>query len=403
MSRDEKGKQVTSSELAKQSLRFIILFGVISLLADFVYEGARSISGPFLNYLHANAFQVGFFAGLGELIGYTLRLLTGYLADRTKKYWFFVFLGYSLNLFSVPLLALAGHWQLAVGFMMMERLGKAIRTPSRDAMLAHATEHTGRGRGYGLHEAMDQIGATLGPLMVIAAFSLSAQPYQSAYSWFLVPAVLAILILGYARFKYPTPEKLSVKSLHLNPSGLNRFFWIYMVIISLIALGFSDFPLMAFHWSKTGLLTEKWIPGLYAIAMIADAASALVFGRLYDRFGLKILAFPLLVCLGYAPLAFYGDSGFAIITGAIVWGIGLGAQESIMKAVVASIAPKGKIASAFGIFHTVYGLSWFLGSTLMGAVYQHHLAWLIGFALTTQITAIVLIIRLSNKTRGEKA
>ncbi len=386
----------------KKSLAFILLIGVVSLFSDMVYEGARSIAGPFLETLHANAFVVGFFAGLGELIGYGFRLVSGYFADRTRRYWAFIFIGYSLNLFSVPLLALAGYWQLAVIFMMMERLGKAIRTPSRDAMLAHATTETGRGWGFGLHEALDQIGATLGPLMVMLAMYLSSDSYAMAYAWMIVPALMAISVLVFARSQFPAPEQLRMRNEDLRKQGFTKYYWIYIIIASLVAFGFADFPIIAYHLKSKQVITELWIPGLYAIAMLSDAFAALVFGRLFDRHGTIILALAIGLGLFYAPLAFLGNAPM-VIAGAVLWGIGLGAQESIMKAMIANAAPTGRVASAFGIFHTLYGVAWFLGSALMGFVYQPYFLLIVIIPIAAQLSAVILLLIHHGKGRRKWA
>ncbi|MEK7699337.1 MAG: MFS transporter, partial [Planctomycetota bacterium] len=138
------------------ALRFIVLLGIVSLFADMTYEGARSINGPYLAVLGASATTVGIIAGLGELIGHSLRLVSGYITDRIGRYWAITLFGYAINMIAVPAIALAGRWEIAAILMVTERIGKAIRTPARDAMLSHATREIGRGKGFGLHEALDQ-------------------------------------------------------------------------------------------------------------------------------------------------------------------------------------------------------------------------------------------------------
>src|SRR5512135_3698399 len=189
--------------------KFIILVGVVSLFSDMTYEGARSITGPFLGSLNASATVVGIVAGLGEFIGYALRLVSGYLTDRLGRYWTITFVGYALNLFVVPLLALAGSWQAAALLILLERMGKAIRTPARDAMLSHATTEVGRGWGFGFHQAMDQTGAMLGPLIVAAVLFVNGG-YRAGFAYLLIPAVLAVLVIALAARLYPQPQQLEV-------------------------------------------------------------------------------------------------------------------------------------------------------------------------------------------------
>jgi len=194
------------SDIAKSSaLRFVILIGVVSLFADMTYEGARSITGPYFALLGASGTIVGVVAGFGELIGYGLRLVSGYVSDRTGRYWSITFFGYLMNMLAVPLLALAGSWQLAAILIIAERAGKAIRNPPRDAMLSHATKEMGRGWGFGLHEALDQIGAVLGPLIVTAVLYFKGS-YRTGFAVLLIPALLALSVLLVTRLFYPRPR-----------------------------------------------------------------------------------------------------------------------------------------------------------------------------------------------------
>ena len=394
----------TLNPLARKAVVFIVLTGIVSLFSDMVYEGARGITGPFLQLLHANAFTVGFFAGLGELIGYSLRLVSGYYADKTKKYWTFVFAGYLLNLLSVPLLALAGYWPIAVLCILGERMGKALRTPSRDAMLAYATTQTGRGWGFGLQEALDQIGATLGPLMMTYLLFVSGNNYHLAFAWTLVPALLALATLTTARWMFPRPEQLEIKKAGVNPTGFNTMFWIYIAASSFVALGYADFPLIAYRLKAAQITSDAWIPALYSIAMVSDALSALLFGRLFDRFGINALLVASMAGLLFAPFVFFGNFP-AVLAGVVLWGIGMGAQESILRAIIADMAPAGKVASAYGLFNTFYGFSWFAGSALMGFMYDHHIAWLVIFSVAAQTVAVALLFKIrhayaKNQCRG---
>ena len=268
--------------------RFIILLGVISLLSDMTYEGARSISGPFLGTLKASALVVGVVAGLGEFLGYTLRLASGYLADRLGRYWLITFAGYALNLLAIPFLALAGSWEIAAMLLLAERIGKAIRTPARDAMLSHATAAVGRGWGFGFHEAMDQIGAVTGPL-IVAAVLYYRGGYREGFAVLLLPAVLALVVITLAARLYPHPQHLEVSVPALITTGFTRPYWLYIVAVGLLGAGFADFPLIAYHFGKTALLPSDWIPLFYAVAMGVDAVAALVLGRLFDRLGEDIL------------------------------------------------------------------------------------------------------------------
>lgn len=370
----------------KTAFKLIILLGLVSLLADMTYEGARSITGPYLALLGASGAVIGIVAGFGELIGYALRLVFGYLSDKTGRYWLITIFGYTVNLLAVPLLALAGRWEIAAALMITERIGKAIRTPSRDAILSHATREVGRGWGFGLHEAMDQIGAMLGPLIVAVVLYLKGG-YKASFAILLIPALLALAVLLVSRHLYPKPRNLEAVSVHLETKGFPKVFWVYLIAVSLIAGGYVDFPLAAYHFKKVSIVSDNWIPIFYAIAMGVDALAALIFGRLFDRKGVSILIFAVLASLFFAPLVFLGGF-YAALFGIILWGIGMGAQESIMRAGIADMISINKRGSAYGIFNAGYGLFWFFGSATMGIFYDISIPVLIAFSVIMQLVSI---------------
>ncbi|MGI6285573.1 MFS transporter [Neomoorella humiferrea] len=379
----------------QKAFKFIILLGIVSLFSDMTYEGARSITGPFLAVLGASGAVVGFVAGLGELLGYGVRLISGYLSDRTGKYWPITILGYILNLFAVPLLALAGNWQLAAILMITERVGKAIRTPARDAMLSHATSEVGRGWGFGLHEAMDQIGAIAGPLIVALVLYLRGD-YQTGFAVLFIPAFLAITVLVVARFLYPTPRDLEATQAIPGGKGLPKTFWLYLAAVAFIAAGYVDYPLIAYHLGKGSLVSSNLIPILYAIAMGADALAALIFGYLYDRIGIYVLAIAALVSSMFAPLVFFGGFAMALV-GMVIWGIGMGAQESVLRAAVANMISIDRRGTAYGVFNTVYGIFWFAGSALMGMLYDFSAGYVVAFSVATQLFSVLLMLYVGKK------
>ena len=380
----------------KEAFKFIILLGVVSLLADVTYEGARSITGPYLAILGASGTVVGIVAGFGELIGYALRLISGYVSDKTGRYWLITIFGYVINLMAVPLLALAGRWEIAAALMISERIGKAIRSPSRDAMLSHATKEVGRGWGFGLHEAMDQIGAMLGPLIVAAVLYVKGG-YKTSFAILLIPAILAISVLLLSRYLYPKPRDLEASSVTIKTKGFPKVFWIYLAAIALVAAGYVDFPLIAYHFKKASIASDNWIPVFYAIAMGVDAIAALVFGRLFDRMGISTLVYAALVSSIFAPLVFLGGFYTAML-GIALWGIGMGAQESIMRAAIANMIPIERRASAYGVFNAGYGIFWFLGSALMGILYDLSIPMLIVFSVIAQLASVPFFMMAKNKT-----
>ncbi len=375
---------------SSSALKFVILLGCVSLFADATYEGARSVTGAYLGALGASGSVVGLVAGVGELIGYGLRLLTGYLSDRTRQHWKITTLGYLINTAAVPLMALAGSWEAVAGLMIAERTGKAIRTPARDVLLSHAALQVGRGFGFGLHEALDQIGAVLGPILVAVAISISGG-YRAGFAILVVPAVLGLSLLLIGQRIYPNPREFEPKNLNLNRDGLPRIFWVYLAAIALIAAGYADFPLIAYHLQQSKAFSQTQIPLLYALAMGVDAIAALIFGRLFDRIGLSSLMIAVLISAAFAPFVFLGNSSLVIV-GMVLWGVGMGAQESILKAAVAGMVSADRRGAAYGIFNAGYGVAWFLGSALMGVLYDRSINLLIAFSVLIQLVSIPLLV-----------
>lgn len=382
----------------KNAIWFVVLLGIVSLFADITYEGARSITGQYLAVLGASGTVVGIVSGFGELIGYGFRFISGYISDKTKKYWLITFTGYALNLIAVPLLALAGNWPMAAGLIILERLGKAIRNPSRDAMLSYATKEIGRGWGFGLHEAMDQIGALLGPLVVSAVLYYKGT-YQMSFAILLIPAICALIVLAVGRYLYPRPQDLEVNTQEINTKGFSKKYWLYIAAVSCVAAGYIDFSLIAYHFEKMSVIPTVWIPVFFSIAMAADGIAALIFGRLYDTKGISILIVSTIISSFFAPLVFIDGFYFALF-GMILWGIGLGSQESIMRAVVANLVQMDKRGTAYGTLNMGFGISWFLGSALMGFLYDVSILSLIVFSMGIQLAAIPILITVKNSNQG---
>jgi hypothetical protein len=326
-----------SLNLKKTALRFVLIIGVVQLFADMTYEGARGIVGPFLGSLGASATVVGFTAGFGELMGYGFRSVTGYFADRTHKYWTFIFAGYFINMLAVPALALAGNWPLAAALVVAERMGRAIRKPSTDAMLC-------------------------------------------------------IAMVFIARTFYPRPHELEERRpTVLEAKGFSKRYWFYAVAGMLIAAGFSDFALVAFHFQKHNIVPQSWVPVFYSMAMVTAAIAALIFGRLLDKFGLPVILMAFALGAAFAPCVFLGGFPLAL-TGMILWGVGMGAQDSLLKAILSKVIPREKRSTGFGVFDTAFGISWFAGSAAMGMLYDKSIIAVVIFSVVLQLAALPVFV-----------
>jgi len=377
---------------ASPALKFVVLVGIMSFFADFTYEGSRSIIGPYLALLGAGALAIAVITGFGELAGYGLRLVSGRAADKTQRYWPITVGGYVLQMSVVPLLALAGSWQVAALLIILERVGKATRNPPRDAMLAHAASEMGYGWGFGLHEALDQFGAMFGPLAVALVLAVSHGQYKLAFASLAVPAGIMLSLLAAARVLYLRPQDLSAGPVQVTTEGMSRVFWVYLSAAALVAAGFADFPLIAYHFQQAGTVSSTLVPVFYAVAMAVSGTGSLVFGRLFDRAGIGVLIPLTVIAAAFAPLVFLG--GFwASLVGVSLWGLGMGVHESIIPAAVAPMVSADRRASAYGLFTGAYGIAWFLGSVVIGALFSVSLGAVVAFCLAAEILAIPLIIR----------
>jgi len=371
---------------ARSPMHFILLFGLVSLFSDMTYEGARSIQGAFLETLGASAFMVGTLAGFCEFLGYLVRFFAGRYASQSGRYWHFIFVGYVLNLISIPILGWTHSWMWAFVLILLERIGKALRVPSRDTLLSQAGQSVGMGWGFGIHEAMDRIGAMLGPLFVTYVIYKSNDMHL-AFQSLWIPALLSVAILSLAFITQSSDHK-DIASPASN-IGLKHpyVFKIYVLGSSFMAMGFADFALMAFHFQKTHLVTTFWIPIFYAISSASNIFITPIWGCFFDKWGFKVLIGSSLLSIAYALFVFLGDVRFVLV-GIILWGIGMGVQSSLMRAFVGKITDEHQRAHAYGIFNACFGLAWFLGSVVMGVLYEKSLWGLVVFSFVCQFIGL---------------
>lgn len=388
-----------------RALEFILLFGLVSALGDITYETGRGISGPYLAFLGASAATIGLVSGFGEFLGYALRLISGYLATRTRAYWVATYVGYGL-LLSIPLLAYTNRWEIAVVLLILERIGKAIRSPAKDTMLSHASYQVGRGWGFAVHEALDQIGAVIGPLIFTVAF-LQRNSYRDGFNVLWIPAILTLVALVVARLRVPAPEKLETTTVSEYPqsvqgnSKLSRVFWMYGLFTFLCVAGFANFQIISYHWVSQSVVPVEQISILYAVAMGVDALAALVVGKAYDKIGIKTLVIVPFVTLPLPFLAFSHHYTLAIVS-AVLWGVVMAVHETIMRASIADLVPKERRAFAYGIFNTIYGAAWFVSGAALGLLYDLSGIWLLIYVVLIEVAAL-LVFPFIRKTAARPA
>ncbi|MDN2498324.1 MFS transporter [Nocardia nova] len=381
---------------------FVVRFGIVSLLADFVYEGARSITGPLLGSLGASGFVVGVVTGVGEAAALVLRLVSGPLTDRTRRFWAWTISGYVLTVVSVPLLGLAGVLWVAAALVIAERVGKAVRSPAKDTLLSHATTVTGRGRGFAVHEALDQVGAVAGPLTVAAVLAATGDDFTPALTMLAIPGAAALLLLVRIRIRVPDPARYEPAAAAPRPGisrvPLPRRFWLYCLFTAVSMLGATTYGVLSLHMVAAGVFTAATVPVVYAAAMGADAVAALASGWLYDRVGAKtLLVLPVSTAL-VPVFGFAGGMG-AVLAGALLWGATVGVQESTLRAVVADLVPADRRATAYGIYAAVLGAATAAGGAITGFLSDTSYSALIATVVVVECAAVVVLSALAARRR----
>ena len=399
--------------------RFVVWFGIVAMFADIVYEGARSITGPLLASLGASALVVGVVTGVGEAAALLLRLVSGPLTDRTGRFWAWTLAGYALTVVSVPLLGLASALWVASGLVIAERVGKAVRSPAKDTLLSHATAVTGRGRGFAVHEALDQVGALTGPLAVAGVLAVTGNDYTPALLVLAVPGVVAFALVVWLCVRVPRPAlyeldretatstpagvtagTVETATVPVAPSGaLPGAFWAYAAFAGLTTIGFATFGVLSFHLVTAGLLSAAAVPVLYAAAMVVDAVAAVATGLAYDRLGARVLVVLPFVAALVPMLAFSGTVAVAVV-GALAWGVALGVQESTLRATVADLVGPGRRATAYGIFGAVLGVSAAAGGALAGGLYEVSVPLLVSVTAALQLLALTVLVVTLRRARA---
>lgn len=398
-------------EKMSQAMAFIVLFGIVSLFSDMTHEGASSIRGAYLALLGASAGTIGFISGLGELIGYSMRYVFGKLTDKSKCYWSMTIAGYVLDIIAVPALALVGEhgWVAACALLVVQRMGKAIKKPAKDTIMSFAASQEGVGKSFGIQEVLDQIGAFLGPVLLYLVLLFrqdgsAFDAYARCFAFLAIPGAVTLVLLLITRSNFPNPEHFEPEPKEYVPFKMKKEFLLYIAGISLFAFGFIDYSIIIMHVSRvyahlgsalaetTELVNSGTMPLLYAGAMLVDAVAALVFGLLYDKNGVRALVWSTLLSVPFAIFIFAFNSVPMLLLGIALWGVGMGAQESILKAAVTSMVPKTSRATGYGVFECAFGAFWFLGSWLLGVLYDVSIPAMVVVSVLAQLAAIPFYI-----------
>ena len=397
------------------ALTIVLLFGVISMLGDLVHESARSVNGQYLSLVGLSATQVGLVFGLGEFLGYALRLLSGAWLDKSKRYWLFLFIGYGVHLV-IPLMGLTTSWGWLYTFILLERIGKALRSPAKDTILSAVAENQiGLGYAFGIQEALDQLGAFLGPLIFTALFyfvgSSGLEVFQLGYQLLVIPFIILMVVLALVHRKFVREELTPEVDTTQKPPRLQPIFWIYSAFTFFVAFGLINFSLIGYHLKTQQIVSDGMVPILYAVAMAVDALVAIFIGKGYDRLKrqlrhktggvLILLIVPLLTA--FVPLLTLSHSVSMLWIGMVLMGVVLGAHETVMRSAIADITPFSKRGIGFGIFNTVYGLSLLLGSLLMGWLYDlEQQPIIVAMTIISEGAAVALYVVLYKRIQRER-
>ncbi|KFF60511.1 hypothetical protein JF66_03930 [Cryobacterium sp. MLB-32] len=390
--------------------RVVMGFGVVSLVVDLSSNGAQSIFGPLLGQLGASAFVVGVIVGLGEGIALAFRLVSGPISDRTGRYWGFTLAGYLLTAVCVPLLAVtplvgSAGLVLASALILLERTGKAVRSPAKTVLLANAAGAVGRGRGFAVHKSLDQVGSLLGPLIVAGVIAATGL-LSPAFALMVVPGALAMGLLLWIRARVPDMsiyERADDRAAEPEPvpgtvRRLPTTFYLLATSVSLSTAGLVSFGVISFHLIDAGLLNVAAVPLVYAAAMGAAALAALISGYAYDKWGARVLfALPALICC--VPGLALSVQLSAVVVGTVIAGMASGIQESTVKALVADLIPSVRRGTAYGIFAAFEGGAALCGGILAGALYNRVGLLMAVVAVLQVLAATMLFITIRLRER----
>lgn len=394
----------------------ILLFGIISMLGDVVYETARSVNSQYLNLLGISAAKVGLVFGIGEFLGYSLRLIAGMLSDKSGKYWTFMFVGYGM-LLVVPLMGFTRKWDVLIIFILMERIGKALRNPAKDTILSKVSENqVGVGFAFGLQEALDQVGAFIGPLIFTMVFYFTGRngiaQYQLGYKLLVIAVIFLMIFLSYTYYRVRKDELIPrIAKREFQTERLKPIFWVYTAFTFFCMLGFVNFSTTGYHLKNNNLMSDGDITLLYSMAMAADALTALLVGKAYDHIKIKtgmktggllvLMAIPFITLL--LPFLTLSSSIPLIVVGMMVFGIVMGTHETVMRSAIADITPFNKRGTSYGVFNTVYGFALFGGSALMGWLYDlNQIGMIMAFTCVAEAIAILLFFRMNHMVKMDQ-
>ncbi len=371
--------------------RSVWLIGLISLVNDSASEMMYPLIPLYLSgVLMAGPRVLGLIEGVAEAIASLLKLWAGVMVDRSGRSKPWIIGGYGLAGLARPAIAFVGNWPLLLVLRVADRIGKAVRAAPRDALLAASISSTQRGLAFGLHRAMDNSGAVIGPLLAWALLA-HGLPLQQVFLWALLPGVACLLLTTGLRDAPPpaAPPPGFSWALASLPVPLRR----YLAVVALFTLGNSSNMFLLLRAKELGV-AEAQVPLLWAAVSAVAALFSVPLGSLSDRVGrMRLLVVGYVAyALFYVGMAVWAEPGWRLYLLFGLYGIFMAATEGVERALMADLAPVEQRGTAFGWLNLVMGAMLLPASLLFGALWEGQSATVaFGFSAACALTAAALL------------
>lgn len=371
------------------------------------HAGSKGIYGAYLSYIGASAAAIGFVSGLAQFTAHAFGLLTGYIADKRHNYWSMTFVGYLFCVITIPALALTSThgWIIASVFIVLERIGKAFWQPSRNTLISFASSQIGQGKAFSIQGFLNKMGACLGPLMLFVVLLIKSDVplmhrYHLCFLFLGIPAVVSLFIILFAKRRFSHPEKFEAE-IPANDPGLksSKIYLLFTLGIFCFGMGMFDFPLITMHLSKISSIRTQYLPLFFSGAMLISSFASLYFGRLFDKIKLMSLVLSTLISCSFAFFVFGESKVWLLILGICIWGIGIGAMETILKSTITLLVGKENRTKGFGVINVFWGISLFAGSWTCGILYDLSTRWLVLFSFAMQLSAALFFYACHKKMK----
>ncbi|KPJ60926.1 MAG: hypothetical protein AMJ46_04335 [Latescibacteria bacterium DG_63] len=387
--------------MAERLQRNVYRLGFVSLFTDLSSQMIYPLIPAFLEGLGATKLLIGLIEGVAEGTASLVRMIAGALSDRLGKRKSFVFVGYSLSTVVRPFLFFANHWLVVFAVRFLDRVGKGIRTPARDALISDSVDPSRKGYGFGFHRGMDRLGAAFGPLLALLVLYLSDGNLRLVFLLSAVPAAVAVSVIGKVREIAPVRE--AAGRLREKRRILGRPFVLFVLVIVIFTLGNSSNAFLILKAREVGL-SVAGIPLIWLTYNLVCSISSPLLGRFSDRVGRR----PVILLSFLVYSAIYAGLGFSSTVPAVwllfaCYGLYYGLSEGIFRAYIADLVESDKRATAYGLFNTAVGITLVPASLIFGAlwdVFSSGVAFLTAAGLALVAALVFAVTHAEEKCRG---